>query len=93
LLAISTKDTSGQDAVLEELSRPATLLAPVSGLLARSRDGQMRSLRLVGFALVWLVSGTVALAVLAGPWVVSGFGGRCAPSRIRAATARSRAGS
>ena len=36
----------------------------------------MRSLRLVGFALVWLVAETVALIALAGLWVVSGFGGR-----------------
>ena len=36
----------------------------------------MRSLRLVGFALVWLVAETVALFMLAGLWVVSGFGGR-----------------
>ena len=36
----------------------------------------MRSLRLVGFALVWLVAETVALVMLAGLWVVSGFGGR-----------------
>src|SRR5205085_377662 len=46
------------------------------GLLARSRAGRMRSLRLVGFVLIWFVAETVALVVLAGLWVVSGFGGR-----------------
>src|SRR6266567_3420292 len=51
-------------------------LALLAGLLARSRTGRMRSLRLVGFALVWFVAETVALVALAGLWVVSGFGGR-----------------
>ena len=36
----------------------------------------MRSLRLVGFALIWFIAETVALFVLLGLWVVSGFGGR-----------------
>jgi len=58
------------------LSPFLAVLALVSGLLARSRAGQMRSLRLVGFALVWFVAETAALIVLAGLWVVSGFGGR-----------------
>ena len=58
------------------LSPFLALLALVSGLLARSGAGRMRSLRLVGFALVWLVAETVALILLAGLWVVSGFGGR-----------------
>ncbi len=58
------------------LSPLLALLALVSGLLARSRAGHMRSLRLVGFALVWLVAETVVLIMLAGLWVVSGFGGR-----------------
>ena len=58
------------------LSPFLALLALVSGLLARPRAGHMRSLRLVGFALVWLVAETVALIALAGLWVVSGFGGR-----------------
>ena len=52
------------------------LLALVFGLVARSRAGHMRSLRLVGFALVWFVAETLALVMLAGLWVVSGFGGR-----------------
>src|SRR6266851_8371216 len=58
------------------LSPFLSLLALMFGLLARPRAGQMRSLRLVGFALVWLVAETVALFMLAGLWVVSGFGGR-----------------
>jgi 1-acyl-sn-glycerol-3-phosphate acyltransferase len=58
------------------LSPFLALLALVAGLLARPRAGHMRSLRLVGFALVWLVAETVALIALAGLWVVSGFGGR-----------------
>src|SRR5262252_2613576 len=58
------------------LSPFLALLALVSGLLARSGAGRMRSLRLVGFALVWLVAETVALIALAGLWVASGFGGR-----------------
>ena len=48
------------------LSPFLALAALVSGLLARSRAGRMRSLRLVGFALVWLVAETVALIMLAG---------------------------
>jgi 1-acyl-sn-glycerol-3-phosphate acyltransferase len=58
------------------LSPFLALLALVSGLLARSRAGRMRSLRLVGFALIWLVAEAVALVMLTGLWVVSGFGGR-----------------
>jgi 1-acyl-sn-glycerol-3-phosphate acyltransferase len=58
------------------LSPFLAVLALVSGLLARSRAGQLRSLRLIGFALVWFVAETAALVVLAGLWVVSGFGGR-----------------
>src|SRR5438876_535179 len=58
------------------LSPFLALLALVSGLLARARAGHMRSLRLVGFVLVWFVAEALALVVLAGLWVVSGFGGR-----------------
>jgi 1-acyl-sn-glycerol-3-phosphate acyltransferase len=58
------------------LSPFLALLALVFGLAARSRAGHMRSLRLVGFVLVWFVAETVALLMLAGLWVVSGFGGR-----------------
>ncbi len=58
------------------LSPFLALLALVFGLMARARAGQMRSLRLVGFVLVWFVAEAVALVVLTGLWVVSGFGGR-----------------
>ena len=59
------------------LSPFLALLALVFGLAARSRAaGHMRSLRLVGFVLVWFVAESVALLMLAGLWVVSGFGGR-----------------
>jgi 1-acyl-sn-glycerol-3-phosphate acyltransferase len=58
------------------LSPFLALLALVFGLLARARAGHMRSLRLVGFALVWFVAEALALVILAGLWVVSGFGGR-----------------
>jgi 1-acyl-sn-glycerol-3-phosphate acyltransferase len=58
------------------LSPFLALLALVFGLAARPRAGHMRSLRLVGFVLVWFVAETVALVMLAGLWVVSGFGGR-----------------
>ena len=43
------------------LSPFLALLALVFGLLARSRAGRMRSLRLTGFMLVWFVAETVAL--------------------------------
>jgi 1-acyl-sn-glycerol-3-phosphate acyltransferase len=58
------------------LSPLLALVALVAGRLARSRAGQMRSLRLVGFALVWFTAEAATLIVLAGLWVVSGFGGR-----------------
>jgi len=58
------------------LSPFLALAALVSGLLARPRARHMRSLRLVGFVLVWMVAEMVALVMLAGLWVVSGFGGR-----------------
>src|SRR5690242_6827791 len=58
------------------LSPFLALLALVFGLLARSRTGHLRSLRLVGFALVWFVAESLALVALTGLWVISGFGGR-----------------
>src|SRR5208282_6159602 len=58
------------------LSPFLALAALVSGLAARSRAGHMRSLRLVGFAAVWFIAETVALFMLLGLWIVSGFGGR-----------------
>jgi len=58
------------------LSPFLAVLALVCGLLARSRTGHKRSLRLVGFALVWFVAESLALVALTGLWVISGFGGR-----------------
>src|SRR4249920_825052 len=58
------------------LSPFLALLALVFGLLARARAGHMRSLRLVGLVLVWLVAEPLTPVVLAGLWVVSGCGGR-----------------
>jgi 1-acyl-sn-glycerol-3-phosphate acyltransferase len=58
------------------LSPFLAVLALVFGLLARSRTGHMRSLRLVGFALTWFVAESLALVALTGLWVISGFGGR-----------------
>ena len=58
------------------LSPFLALLALVFGLLGRSRAGHMRSLRLVGFVLVWFVAEALTLVALAGLWVVSGLGGR-----------------
>jgi hypothetical protein len=75
------------------LSPFLALLALVSGLLARPRAGHMRSLRLVGFVLVWLVAETVALIALAGLWVVSGFGGRLRTEPYQSRTTGSCAGS
>src|ERR1700755_3202825 len=58
------------------LSPLLALLPRVLGVLGGSRPGHMRTRRLVGFMLVWFVAETVTLVVLAGLWVVSGFGGR-----------------
>ena len=75
------------------LSPFLALAALASGLLARPRASRMRSLRLVGFALVWLVAETAALIMLAGLWVVSGFGGRLRTEPYQAGTTGSCAGS
>src|ERR1700692_1962336 len=61
------------------LSPFLALLALVFGLLARSQAGHMRSLRLVGFVLVWVVAETVGLVILAGLWRVRGCGGGLRP--------------
>ncbi len=52
------------------------LLSVIVELLARSRPGRMRSLRLLFFALVWLFADTAALFMCLGLWIASGFGGR-----------------
>ncbi len=52
------------------------LLALTFGLVGLSRPGRMRSLRLLCFALTWLVAETSALFMCLGLWLASGFGGR-----------------
>jgi 1-acyl-sn-glycerol-3-phosphate acyltransferase len=52
------------------------LLTGLFGLAARSRPGRMRGLRLLCFALIWLVAETAALSACLGLWLASGLGGR-----------------
>jgi Acyltransferase len=55
------------------------LVALVFALVGRSRVGpvrRMRGLRVLAFALIWLAAETVALFMLLGLWIISGFGGR-----------------
>jgi 1-acyl-sn-glycerol-3-phosphate acyltransferase len=52
------------------------LLALGFGVVGLARRGRMRGLRLLCFALVWLVAETSALFMCLGLWVASGFGGR-----------------
>jgi hypothetical protein len=52
------------------------VLALLFGLAGLSRAGRMRNLRLVSFAVVWLTAEIVAIVLLLGLWVISGFGGR-----------------
>jgi 1-acyl-sn-glycerol-3-phosphate acyltransferase len=59
--------------VLSPLLFVLALLFGLGGLL---RAGRMRNLRLVGFVVVWLTAEIVALVLLFGLWIVSGFGGR-----------------
>jgi len=59
--------------VLSPLLFVFALLAGLAGLL---RAGRMRNLRLVSFLVVWLTAEIVALVMLFGLWIVSGFGGR-----------------
>ncbi len=58
------------------LSPLLSVLALLFGLAGLSRAGRMRNLRLVSFAVVWLTAELVTLFLLAGLWVISGFGGR-----------------
>lgn len=51
-------------------SAPAPRPAPVSRL------GRLRALRLLSFALIWLVAETAALFMCLALWITSGFGGR-----------------
>ena len=52
------------------------LLALLFGLAGLMRAGRMRNLRLLSFAVVWLTAEIVALVMLFGLWLISGFGGR-----------------
>ena len=52
------------------------LLALAFGLAGLSRPGRMRGLRLLCFALIWLVAEMAALFMCLGLWIASGFGGR-----------------
>jgi 1-acyl-sn-glycerol-3-phosphate acyltransferase len=54
------------------------LLALAFGLTGLSQPGRMRGLRLLCFALIWLVAETAALFMCLGLWIASGFGGRLA---------------
>ena len=52
------------------------LLALGFGVAGLSRRGRMRGLRLLCFALIWLLAETSALFMCLGLWLASGFGGR-----------------
>ncbi|MGH3121637.1 MAG: hypothetical protein ACRDND_11530, partial [Streptosporangiaceae bacterium] len=66
---------------------PLALLAVVFGLARGSRPGRqpgqarpsrlgrLRALRLLTFALIWLVAETAALFMCLALWITSGFGG------------------
>jgi 1-acyl-sn-glycerol-3-phosphate acyltransferase len=58
------------------LSPLLAVLALLFGLAGLSRAGRMRNLRLLSFAVVWLTAEIVALFILLGLWIISGFGGR-----------------
>jgi len=60
------------------------VLAVVFGLAGLSRPGRMRGLRLLCFALIWLVADTSALFMCLGLWIASGFGGRLSTQPYRA---------
>jgi 1-acyl-sn-glycerol-3-phosphate acyltransferase len=59
------------------------VLAVVFGLAGLSRPGRMRGLRLLCFALIWLVAETSALFMCLGLWIASGFGGRLSTQPYR----------
>ena len=50
--------------------------APGRPRRGHSRLGRLRALRLLSFALIWLVAETAALFMCLALWVTSGFGGR-----------------
>ena len=49
---------------------------PAPGQARVSRLGRLRALRLLSFALIWLVAETAALFMCLALWITSGFGGR-----------------
>ncbi len=49
---------------------------PAPGQARGSRLGRLRALRLLSFALIWLVAETAALFMCLALWITSGFGGR-----------------
>jgi hypothetical protein len=63
-------------AAMVVLFPPLALLALVLGALGRSKPHRMRGLRLLSFALIWLVTETATLFMCLGLWLASGFGGR-----------------
>ncbi len=63
-------------AAMVVLFPPLALLALVLGALGRSKPHRMRALRLLSFALIWLVTETATLFMCLGLWLSSGFGGR-----------------
>ncbi len=62
------------------LTVAAVVLSPLLLVLAvvavPSRAGRRRALRLIWFALAWLVMESIALVACLGLWLASGFGGR-----------------
>ena len=63
-------------AAMVVLFPPLALLALLLGALGRTKPHRMRALRLLSFALIWLVDETATLFMCLGLWLVSGFGGR-----------------
>jgi 1-acyl-sn-glycerol-3-phosphate acyltransferase len=55
-------------------AEPRSARAP--GPARASRLGRLRALRLLSFALIWLVAETAALFMCLALWITSGFGGR-----------------
>ena len=55
-------------------AEPRSAGAP--GQARASRLGRLRALRLLTFALIWLVAETAALFMCLALWITSGFGGR-----------------
>ncbi|MGP8000217.1 MAG: 1-acyl-sn-glycerol-3-phosphate acyltransferase [Streptosporangiaceae bacterium] len=63
-------------AAMVVLFPPLAVAALLLGALGRSRPHRMRALRLLTFALVWLMAETATLFMCLGLWLASGFGGR-----------------